>query len=41
MTKYEQIQKLKEELESTKSEVLRQAIKEKIKSLEANDGIQK
>lgn len=41
MTKYEQIKKLKEELESTKSRVLRQAIKEKIKRLEANDGIMK
>lgn len=36
-----QIQKLKKDLESTKSKVLKDAIKEKIKRLEDNEGIRK
>lgn len=41
MTKAEQIQELKQKLESTKSKVLRHEIKEKLKQLEGNDGIRK
>lgn len=41
MTKQSQIEELKKQLTTLKSRVLREEVKEKIKQLEANEGIQK
>lgn len=41
MTKQDQIEELKKQLTTLKSRVLRDEIKEKIKKLEGNDGVQK